>query len=73
MPGRGVGLPPETVGGEEACLGAACGDVPRKEATALTNNEVLTGSGLGGEEEKGVHSEGCEGSLPVIIKLGRGG
>lgn len=73
MLGRGVGFFFETVGGEEVCLGVVCGDVFRKEVVALINNEVLIGSGFGGEEEKGVYLEGYEGSLFVIIKLGRGG
>lgn len=70
MPGRGVQLPPEQVGREEACRGAAHGDIPREEAAVLANNEVLTRSSLRRDKKKGVDSEGCKGGLAIIVRWG---
>lgn len=60
----------EPVGGEEVCRETACWDISREEAGAPATSGVLTRSSLGGDEERRVGYEGCEGGSTVIVKGG---
>lgn len=47
---------------------SAQGDIPREEAPASTNNEVLPASSLKGDKEKAGHSEQAQGQCGCNYK-----
>lgn len=70
---EGWGYRAKQVGEQKACTGPARGHLPREEAAASPNHEVLPRSHLEGDKEEAGVSEGYRGSLAAIVKMRRGG